>query len=134
MKRPRTHRVAASSLNDSGRGARRSDKTKTIRSVKPATHLGEPIEHCYRTLLETSSSPILLLSPESIILGWNRAAETVSGWMADEALGRSYVGLCLQVETHESFLTTLAQVAVGRKVKGLEVPRSEEHTSELQSR
>ena len=122
MKRPRTHRVAASSLNAPGRGARRSDKTKTIRSVKPATHLGEPIEHCYRTLLETSSSPILLLSPESIILGWNRAAETVSGWMADEALGRSYVELCLRMETRESFLIELSQVTVGREVRGLEVP------------
>ena len=65
--------------------------TKTRSSPKPATHSGEPIGHCYRALLETSSSAILLLSPESIILGWNREAETVSVWIADEALTRSYV-------------------------------------------
>ena len=94
----------------------------TIRSPKPAPHAGEPIDHCYRALLETSSSAILLLSPESIILGWNRAAETVSGWIADEALGRSYVELCLPMEARESFLPKLAQVTEGRKVRGFESP------------
>lgn len=91
MKHPHTHlvTVTASSSNASSRGVRRSNKTETRRSPKPATHPGEPIGHWYRTLLEASSSAILLLSPESIILGWNRAAETVSGWIADEALSRS---------------------------------------------
>jgi PAS domain-containing protein len=92
MKHPHTHlvTVTASSSNASSRGVRRSNKTETRRSPTPATHPGEPIGHCYRTLLETSSSAILLLSPESIILGWNRTAETVSGRIADEALSRSY--------------------------------------------
>ncbi|MEP6935754.1 MAG: histidine kinase, partial [Nitrospirota bacterium] len=121
MKHPDTHLVAVSSLNASGRAARSSDKTKTIRSVKPATHMGEPIEHCYRTLLEISSSPVLLLSPESIILGWNRAAETVFGWIADEALGRSYVELCLQMEARESFLAEIARVITGSELRGLEI-------------
>ena len=96
--------------------------TKTIRSSKPATHSGEPIDHCYRAVLETSSSAILLLSPESIILGWNRGAKTVSCWMADEALGRSYVELCIPIQARESFLTGLAQVTTGNAVKGLEIP------------
>jgi PAS domain S-box-containing protein len=96
--------------------------TKTIRSPKPATHSGEPIDHCYRAVLETSSSAILLLSPESIILGWNRGAETVSGWMADEALGRSYVELCIPIQARESFLTGLARVTEGSDVRGLEIP------------
>lgn len=95
--------------------------TKPIGSPKTAIHSGESIDHCYRTLLEASSSAILLLSPESIILGWNRAAETVSGWIADEALGRSYVELCLPIETRESFLAELARVTAGSDVRGLEV-------------
>ncbi|MEP6959475.1 MAG: histidine kinase [Nitrospirota bacterium] len=122
MKHPRNHLVSPSPSNAPGRGLRRSSKIKTTGSSKPATHPGEPIEHCYRALLETSSSPILLLSPESIILGWNRAAEVVSGWIADEALGRNYVELCLPIEVRESFLTKLAQVIAGRDVRGLEIP------------
>ena len=90
MKHLNTHRVAASASNAPGRGVRRNSKIETIHFSKRALDKAEPIEHCYRAVLEISSSPILLLSPESIILGWNRAAETISGWMADEALGRAY--------------------------------------------
>jgi len=90
MKYPRTHLVTSPLSPTPSRGVSKNNMTKTRSSPKPATHPGEPIGHCYRALLETSSSAILLLSPESIILGWNRAAETVSGWIADEALSRSY--------------------------------------------
>ena len=122
MKHPRTSLVTAPSSPGTSRGVRKNNRINTLRSPTPATHPGEPIDHCYRALLETSSSAILLLSPESIILGWNRAAETVSGWIADEALGRSYVELCLPMEARKSFLTGLAQVTVGREVRGLEIP------------
>jgi PAS domain S-box-containing protein len=122
MKHLRTHFLTAPSSHAPGRGVSRPNKTKTTRSSKPAIHLGESIAHCYRTLLETSSSAILLLTPASIISGWNRAAETVSGWLADEALGRSYVELCLPMKARESFLTKLAQATQGRDVKGFESP------------
>jgi PAS domain S-box-containing protein len=122
MKHPPTHLVTASSSHAPSRGVSRHKITKPIGSPKPATHSGEPIDHCYRALLETSSSAILLLSPESIILGWNRAAETVSGWIAEEALGRSYVELCLPIKARESFLTELARVTAGNDVRGLEIP------------
>jgi PAS domain S-box-containing protein len=69
-----------------------------------------------------SGSAILLLSPYSIILGWNRSAETVSGWMADEVLGRNFAELCLSKEARASFLIKLAQVTEGEEIKGLEVP------------
>ena len=100
----------------------KNNRIETLCSPKPVPHSGEPIDHCYHALLETSSSAILLLSPESIILGWNRAAETVSGWIADETLGRSYVELCLPMEARESFLTELARVTTGSELRGLEIP------------
>lgn len=78
--------------------------------------------HCYRTLLNASNSAILFLSSESVILGWNRAAETSSGWMADEVLGLSYAELCLPMKMRESFLTELARVTEGSEVRGLELP------------
>ena len=122
MKHPRTHLVTAPFSPIPRRGVSKNNKAETIRSSKPAPHPGESIDPCYRALLETSSSAILLLSPESIILGWNRAAETVSGWIADEALGRSYVELCLPMEARESFLTKLVRVTAGSDVRGLEIP------------
>ncbi|HKO31594.1 MAG TPA: histidine kinase [Nitrospiraceae bacterium] len=122
MKHRRTHLVAASSSNAPGRRVHRSSKTETTGFSKPTIHVGGSIEDCYHTLLETSSSPILVLSPESIILGWNREAEVVSGWKADEALGRNFVEFCLQMEVRESFLTKLAQVIEGMEVRGFESP------------
>jgi len=122
MKDPCTHLVTASSSHAPSRDVSKNNRAKTIGSPKPAPHPGEPIDHCYRALLETSSSAILLLSPESIILEWNRAAETVSGWIANEALGRSYLELCLPIKARKSFLTELARVTAGSDVRGLEIP------------
>ena len=122
MKHLRTHLVTTSSSHVPNRGMSRHNTTKTIGSLNPATHSGEPIDQCYRALLETSSSAILLLSPASIILGWNRGAETASGWIADEVLGRNYVELCLPMKARDSFLSILAQAIEGREVRGLESP------------
>jgi len=97
-------------------------RIKTIGSPKPAPQPRAPIDHCYRALLETSSSAILLLSPGSVILGWNRAAETISGWTAGEALGRSCAELCIPIKVRESFLGKLARVTEGSEVRGLELP------------
>ncbi len=122
MKHPRTHLVTAVSSPAPSRAVRKHNRTEILCSPEPASHPGEPIDHCYRALLETSSSATLLLSPESIILGWNRAAETVSGWTADEVLGRSYVELCFPMEAREAFLIELARVTAGSEVRGLKIP------------
>lgn len=122
MKHLRTHLATTSSSHAPSRGVSRHNRTKTIGSLKLATLSGEPIDQCYRALLETSSSAILLLSPASIILGWNRGAETASGWIADEALGRNYVELCLPTKARDSFLSILEQAIEGREVKGFKCP------------
>jgi len=122
MNRQRTQRGTALSSNSPSRGVRRGNKAGASGSLKPAIHQGGPIEQCYRTSLGVSSNAILLLSPDSIILGWNRSAETVSGWMADEVLGRNFVELCLSKQTRASFRIKLAQVTQGEEIRGLEVP------------
>jgi PAS domain S-box-containing protein len=121
MKHLRTHLLTVPSSPVPSRAVRKHSRTEILCSPEPAPHPGEPIDQCYRALLETSSSAILLLSPESIILGWNHAAETVFGWTADEVLGRSYVELCLPTEARESFLTELARVTEGSDMRGREI-------------
>ena len=122
MKCLRNHLVTVASSPAPRRGVRKNNGSETRRPPKLPSHQGEPIDPCYRALLETSSSAILLLSPESIILGWSRAAETICGWITHEALGRSFVELCLPMDMRESFLTKLAQVNTGNAVRGLEIP------------
>ena len=104
------------------RGVRKNARFKTTHVPRPTHRPGGLIDHCYRALLEASSNAVLLLSPESIILEWNRAAETVSGWTADQALGCCYVELCLPMKSRKSFLAELVRVAEGSDVKGLEIP------------
>ena len=122
MKHARTRLVTAASSRALSRGVRKNTGIKTIRFQKPTPHPGGLMDHCYHALLEASSSAILLLSAESIILGWNRAAETVSSWTASQALGRSYVELCLPLKARESFLAELRRVTEGSEVRGLELP------------
>ena len=122
MKHSPTRLVTALPPRTLSRGVRKAARFKTAHVPKPTHRPGGLIDHCYRALLEASSHAILLLSPESIILEWNRAAETVSGWTADQALGRRYVELCLPMKSRNSFLAELARVAEGSDVRGLEIP------------
>ena len=122
MKHSPTLLVTALPLRALSRGVRKNARFKTAHVPKPTHRPGGLIDHCYRALLEASSHAVLLLSPESIILEWNRAAETVSGWTADQALGRRYVDLCLPMKSRNSFLAELARVAEGSDVRGLEIP------------
>ena len=122
MKHAPTRLVTALSVRTLSRGVRKNARFKTTHIPKPTRRPGGLIDHCYRALLEASSSAILLLSPESIILEWNRATEKLSGWTADQALGRRYVELCLPVKARESFMAELARVAEGSDVRGLEIP------------
>jgi PAS domain S-box-containing protein len=122
MKRSRTLHLTAPSSRVPGRSLSTHTKAEALRASEPAIHTREQMEHCYRAIVEASGSAILLLSTESIILEWNPAAEVVSGWTADEALGRSYVELCLPIERRESFLAELMQVAEGSERRGLESP------------
>jgi PAS domain-containing protein len=113
MKHAPTRLVTALSARTLSRGVRKNARFKATHIPKPTQRPGGLIDHCYRALLEASSSAILLLSPESIILEWNRATETLSGWTADQALGCRYVELCLPMKARESFLAELARVAKG---------------------
>ncbi len=122
MKRSRTLHLTTPSSRAPGRNLSTQTKAEALRASRPAIHTGEPIEHCYRAILEASSSAILLLSTASIILEWNHAAEVISGWTADEALGRSYLELCLPIEAHESFLAELVHAAEGNQRRGFESP------------
>ncbi len=122
MKHSRARFAAAPPPQAPSPGMSNSTRAKSRRSAKQADRPGEPIEDCYRTLLETSNNAILLLSPKSIILGWNRAAESLSDWSADKTLGQSYATLCLPVEARESFLAMLARVAAGCEARDFECP------------
>ena len=122
MKHPRPRFVTVASPYARSRGVRPNGRLKTVHVPPLPPNPGELLDASYRTLLDASSSAILLLSPESIILGWNRAAETISGWSAHEVLGVRYVDRYVPVEARAAFLAALARVTEGGEVRGCEFP------------
>jgi PAS domain S-box-containing protein len=122
MKPPRPRFVTVASPYVRSRGVRANGRLKTVHVPPLPRHPGELLDASYRALLDASSSAILLLSTECIILGWNRAAETISGWSAHEVLGRRYVDRYVPVEARAAFLAALARVTEGGEVRGCEFP------------
>ena len=117
MKHPRPRLVTVASSYARSRSVRKNARLKPVHAPTPTPHPEGQLESSYRALLEASSSAILLLSPGSIILRWNRAAETLSGWRAHEVLGGRYVDRCVPIEARAAFLATLARVTEGSEVR-----------------
>jgi PAS domain S-box-containing protein len=120
MKHRHPHFATVASSYARSRGVRPNGRLKTVHIPPLLSDPGEQLGANYHALLDASSSVILLFSPESIILGWNRAAETISGWSAHEVLGRFYVDLCVPIEARAAFLATLARMTEGGGVRGCE--------------
>jgi PAS domain S-box-containing protein len=122
MKHRRPRFVTVASPYALSRGVRPNGRLKTVHVPPLLPYPGELLDASHRALLDASSSAILLLSPGSIILGWNRAAETISGWNAHEVLGWRYVDRCVPIEARAAFLAALARVTEGSEMRGCEFP------------
>jgi|GEM_PF-506561 len=79
---------------------------------------GDPL---LRTLLDASPLAVWVLDAEGRVLLWNPSAERLTGWSAEDALGRPlpFVG----EEDHEEFRAMLARVLAGTPVHNLDVRR-----------
>ena len=78
----------------------------------------------FRALAEAANEALLTMDPEGRITFWNRAAETIFGWTAAEALGRDLHALLTPARFHAAqgagfatFRTTGAGNAVGRTLE-----------------
>lgn len=71
-------------------------------------------EERLRHVIESTSDPIVDATPDGIVRGWNRAAERVFGYRADEMIGRS-VSLLVPPEARDRLSATLAAVVAERR-------------------
>jgi PAS domain S-box-containing protein len=78
-------------------------------------------ERVFRALAEATHEALLTIDPNGRIIFWNRAAETIFGWSANEALGRDLHDLIVPLRFHaahrasfEVFRTTGTGGAVGK--------------------
>src|SRR5438045_5366008 len=96
-------------------------------SLGPATPRHERAERALRTANEQlaaviHSSPLAIytLDPASTVLTWNRAAEALYGWRADEVIGRPLPTIAQDTEDH---LRLRDRVFRGEALRGVEVTR-----------
>ncbi len=70
-------------------------------------------EDCYRSLLETSPSVIIGLTPKCRIFEWNRAAERIYGWSREKVMGKDYLTTFLPKEIREAVSAIMRKVLEG---------------------
>lgn len=76
-------------------------------------------EERFRLLVQTAGNPIVLLSPEYLILEWNSEAEQVYGRTRPEVLGQNFLSL-LESSEVDRVATSLKKVLAGTQEKDLE--------------
>jgi PAS domain S-box-containing protein len=69
-------------------------------------------ERYHRMIEEVEDYAILLLSPEGIIENWNKGAEKIKGYTAEEAIGRSFRMFYTQTDQEQKLPGRLLQQAV----------------------
>ena len=96
-------------------------------SLGPATTRHERAERALReanehlaAVIQSSPLAIYTLDPRSTVLTWNRAAEALYGWRADEVIGRPLPTIGHDVEDHGRLRD---RVLRGESLRGVEVTR-----------
>jgi len=96
-------------------------------SLSPATARHERAERALRTanehlaaVIQSSPLAIYTLDPASTVLTWNRAAEALYGWRAEEVIGRALPTVSQDLEDHARLRD---RVLRGEALRGVEVTR-----------
>jgi len=99
-------------------------KSKTRKPGKTSKHPGrsqiveelEYREQRYRSIAESTPDGVVTINAQGNIVLWNRAAEKIFGYTANEVIGKPLT-IIMPERFHETNLSTLNRVASGRKSK-----------------
>src|SRR5256885_10696243 len=91
----------------------------TVRHERAERALREANEHL-AAVIQSSPLAIYTLDPTSTVLTWNRAAEALYGWQAEEAIGRPLATISQDLEDH---VRLRDRVLRGEALRGVEVTR-----------
>jgi PAS domain S-box-containing protein len=99
----------------------KSDKLrKEIREHKKSQEALKERETLFRTLIETTPSVIVCLSPEGRILEFNPEAERIYGRKRSEVLGKNYLKLFLPEDAQKHVADDIKKVISGEPTRGYE--------------
>src|SRR2546421_11538790 len=91
----------------------------TVRHERAERALREANEHL-AAVIQSSPLAIYTLDPTSTVLTWNRAAEALYGWQAEEVIGRPLPTIGQDLEDHARLRD---RVLRGEALRGVEVTR-----------
>ena len=83
---------------------------------------GERARALLAAIVESSDDAIVSKSLDGTILSWNRGAERIFGYSADEAIGR-HITLIIPPERHSEETAILARIARGQRIEHFETVR-----------
>src|SRR5215469_492964 len=73
-------------------------------------------------IVDSSEDAIISKSLDGIIRSWNRSAERMFGWTADEAVGQP-ITIIIPAELHEQEVEIIKQLRAGERIEHLETVR-----------
>jgi PAS domain S-box-containing protein len=82
----------------------------------------EHSEFAFRTLVEAAPCMILILRPDQSIVYFSRFAEELTGWKAEQVLGKDYCAIFLPEDRHQAVAGQLQSVLAGVPTRGFENP------------
>ncbi len=80
-------------------------------------------------ILETSLETIMIVSPEGVVMLWNKAAEQVFGWTSEEVLDR--FNPMVPDDRKEEFRSFRERVLRGETLRGIEIERTRKDGSPI---
>jgi PAS domain S-box-containing protein len=82
-------------------------------------------------LLDAVGEAVIVTSPEGTVLAWNRAAEILYGWSAEEALGRDIIEFTSPGPSAEAATQIMEQLRAGKPWSGEFPVRCRDETTRL---
>jgi PAS domain S-box-containing protein len=88
-------------------------------------------ERLFSAVVESSKDAIITKTLDGVITGWNRAAERLFGYTADEAVGQ-HIGLIVAPERREEVRKILDRIASGEVIEDYETLRRHKDGKEVE--
>ncbi|MFL5627983.1 MAG: PAS domain S-box protein, partial [Ktedonobacteraceae bacterium] len=94
----------------------------TFQDITERKHSAEEARLQLAAIVESSDDAIIGKTPEGIITSWNRAAERMYGYSAEEAVGRP-ITLIFPSDRQDEFAKIMEQILRGKRVNQYETRR-----------
>ena len=83
----------------------------------------EAVRHLLASIVDSSEDAIISKNLNGVITSWNKGAEQLFGYTADEAVGKTVISLLIPADRQEEELEILARLQHGERIEHFETVR-----------